>query len=107
MSKAIKPGALVAGAAVRVVSPASGPDRQAFGRGVEELERLQYRVRLASPELRADGYFAGPLAKRAAELQSALLDDENQALIAPRGGYGTASVLDLHKFTRVPRPKLV
>jgi muramoyltetrapeptide carboxypeptidase len=107
MSKAIKPGALVAGGAVRVVSPASVPDRAAFGRGVSELERLEYRVRLASPELHPDGYFAGPVAKRAAELQAALLDDQNQAIIAPRGGYGTASVLDHLTFARAPRPKLV
>ena len=97
----------MAGGAVRVVSPASAPDRNAFGRGVEELERLQYRVRLASPEMHADGYFAGPLAKRAAELQAALLDDENQAVMAPRGGYGTGPVLDLLSFPRAPRPKLV
>lgn len=107
MTKAIKPGALVAGGAVRVVSPASPPDRNAFGRGVEELERLEYRVRLASPEMHPDGYFAGPLAKRAAELQAALLDDQNQAIIAPRGGYGTAPVLDRLTFARPPRPKLV
>jgi muramoyltetrapeptide carboxypeptidase len=107
MIKAIKPGALVVGGAVRVVSPASAPDREAFGRGVEELERLEYRVRLASPELRPDGYFAGPLAKRAAELQAALLDDENQAVIAPRGGYGTGPVLERLSFSRAPRPKLV
>jgi muramoyltetrapeptide carboxypeptidase len=107
MTKVAKPGALVAGGAVRVVSPASASDRNAFGRGVEELERLQYRVRLASPEMHADGYFAGPLAKRAAELQAALLDDENQAIMAPRGGYGTGPVLDLLSFPRAPRAKLV
>jgi muramoyltetrapeptide carboxypeptidase len=107
MARTIKAGAFVAGGAVRVVSPASSPDRNAFGRGVEELERLQYRVRLASPEMHPDGYFAGPPAKRAAELQAALLDDQNNAIIAPRGGYGTGPVLDLLEFTRVPRPKLV
>jgi len=107
MGKLIKPGALVAGGAVRVVSPASAPDRHAFGRGVEELERLEYRVRLASPEMHPDGYFAGPLAKRAAELQAALTDDANQAVISPRGGYGTGPVLDLLKFSRAPRAKLV
>jgi muramoyltetrapeptide carboxypeptidase len=107
MTKVIKPGALVAGDAVRVVSPASPPDRNAFSRGVAELERLQYRVRLASPEMHADGYFAGPVAKRAAELQGALLDDENRAVVCPRGGYGTGPVLDLLKFVRAPRAKLV
>jgi muramoyltetrapeptide carboxypeptidase len=107
MAKAIKPRALVAGGAVRVVSSASPPDRNSFARGVAELEHLQYRVRLASPEMRPDGYFAGPLAKRAAELQAALLDDQNQAIIAPRGGYGTGPVLDVLKFAHPPHPKLV
>ena len=107
MAKAIKAGALVAGGSVRVVSPASTPDRNAFARGVAELEQLQYRVRLASPEMHVDGYFAGPLSKRAAELQTALLDDQNQAVISPRGGYGTGPVLDLLNFSRAPRPKLV
>jgi len=107
MAKVIKPPALVAGGAVRIVSPASSPERSAFGRGVAELERLEYRVRLASPEMRADGYFAGPLAKRAAELQAALLDSQSQAIIVPRGGYGTGPVLDKLNFGRAPRPKLV
>jgi muramoyltetrapeptide carboxypeptidase len=107
MAKTIKAGALVAGGAIRVVSPASPPDRNSFARGVAELEQLQYRVRLASPEMRPDGYFAGPLAKRAAELQTALLDDENQAIVFPRGGYGTGPVLDRLTFARPPHPKLV
>lgn len=107
MAKLIKPRALVAGGSVRIVSPASAPERTAFGRGVAELERLQYRVRLASPEMHADGYFAGPLRKRVAELQAALLESEGQAILCARGGYGTASVLEDLALTRAPRPKLV
>jgi len=107
MAKVIKPRALVAGGAVRVVSPASAPERSAFGRGVAELERIEYRVRLASPEMRADGYFAGPLARRAAELKAALLDSESQAIVCARGGYGSAAVLDKLDLRRAPRPKLV
>ena len=107
MAKAIKPEALVAGGAVRVVSPASAPDRNAFGRGVAELERLEYRVRLASPEMSADGYFAGPVARRTAELKAALLDSESPAIVCTRGGYGSAAVLDRLEMGRAPRPKLV
>jgi muramoyltetrapeptide carboxypeptidase len=109
MGKPIKPPALVAGGAVRVVSPASAPDRAEFGHGVEELGRLEYRVLLASPEMRPDGYFAGPLAKRAAELKAALLDGECRAIVCARGGYGTAAVLERleTEITRPPRPKLV
>ena len=107
MGKVIKPPALVAGCAVRVVSPASAPERGAFGRGVAELERLEYRVRLASPEMNADGYFAGPLARRAAELKTALLDGESAAMVCARGGYGSAAVLDKLEIGRAPHPKLV
>jgi muramoyltetrapeptide carboxypeptidase len=107
MTKPIKAAALAPGGAIRVVSPAGAPDRNAFADGVAELERLQYQVRLASPEMRPDGYFAGPVAKRTAELQAALLDDRNQAVMAPRGGYGTAAVLHLLKLSRAPRSKLV
>jgi muramoyltetrapeptide carboxypeptidase len=107
MAKVIKPRALTAGSAVRVVSPASSPDRSAFGRGVAELERLEYRVLLASPEMKPDGYFAGPLAKRAAELKAALLDRESLAIICARGGYGSAAVLDELDVRRAPHPKLV
>ncbi len=107
MAKVIKPPALRRGHYVRIISPASAPERESFSRGVAELERLEYRVRLASPEMRPEGYFAGPLAKRAAELQSALLDDHSQAVIAARGGYGTGPVLGALKFARKPRPKLI
>jgi muramoyltetrapeptide carboxypeptidase len=107
MAKVIKPPALVTGGTVRVISPASAPERSAFGRGVAELERLEYRVRLASPEMNPDGYFAGPLARRAAELKAALLDGESAAILCARGGYGTAAVLDKLEMGRAPRPKLV
>jgi muramoyltetrapeptide carboxypeptidase len=107
MAKAIKPRALARGGTVRVVSPASAPERAAFGRGVGELERLEYRVRLASPEMHPDGYFAGPVARRTAELQAALLEDDSAAVVCARGGYGTATVLDKLEMGRAPRPKLV
>ena len=72
-----------------------------------ELERLGYRVRFASPEMKPDGYFAGSLARRAAELKAALLDAEAQAIICVRGGYGSGMLLDGLASLRLSRPKLV
>jgi muramoyltetrapeptide carboxypeptidase len=106
MAKTVKPPALTNGSAVRVISPASPAERASFGYGVAELERLGYRVLLASPELRAEGYFAGPLAKRAAELKAALLDEDASAMVCARGGYGSASVLSAMDVKRA-RPKLL
>jgi muramoyltetrapeptide carboxypeptidase len=41
------------------------------------------------------------------ELQAALLDSENPAIICARGGYGSAAVLDKLDLGRAPHPKLV
>ena len=72
-----------------------------------ELERLGYRVRFASPEMKPDGYFAGSLARRAAELKAALLDAEAQAIVCVRGGYGSGMLLESLRSLRLSRPKLV
>ena len=93
MRKSVKPPALAPGGLIRTISPASPAQAEAVSRGVAELERLGYRVRFASPEMKPDGYFAGSLARRAAELKAALLDAEAQAIICVRGGYGSGMLL--------------
>jgi len=101
-----KPPALVPGALVRVVSTASPADRDALGRGLAELERLGYRPRVGAA-MRPDGYFAGSIARRKAELEEALTDRDASAVICTRGGYGTATLLDELQLPRGLRPKLV
>ena len=107
MNKPVKPPALAPGGLIRTISPASPAQAEAVSTGVAELERLGYRVRFASPEMKPDGYFAGSLARRAAELKSALLDAEAQAIISVRGGYGSGMLLDGLGSLRLSRPKLV
>jgi muramoyltetrapeptide carboxypeptidase len=107
MKKTVKPAALAPGGLVRTISPASPAQADAIGSGVAELERIRYRVRFASPEMKPDGYFAGSLVRRAAELKAALLDDEADAIICTRGGYGSGMLLDGLGALRLTRPKLV
>lgn len=103
---AIKPAALGPGGLIRVISTASPADRDALGRGIAELERLGYRVRTGAA-MQSDGYFAGSLLRRKAELESAFLDPEATAVICARGGYGTAALLDAVELPRGLRPKLL
>lgn len=105
-SKVVKPQALAPGDLVRVISPAGPAQPAAINRGVAELERLGYRVRFASPEMKPDGYFSGSLARRASELAVALLDVESRAIICVRGGYGSAMLLEELQSLRLKRPKL-
>ena len=107
MGKSLKPPALAPGGLIRVISPASPAKAEAVSLGVAELERLGYRVRFASREMKPDGYFAGSLARRAAELKAALLDTEARAVICVRGGYGSGMLLDGLGALRLSRPKLV
>jgi muramoyltetrapeptide carboxypeptidase len=112
MNKPVKPPALAPGGLIRTISPASPAQAEAISAGVAELERLEYRVRFASPEMKPDGYFAGSLARRAvarraAELKAALLDAEAQAIICVRGGYGSGMLLEGLGALRLSRPKLV
>ena len=101
-----KPPALVPGGLVRVISPASPADRDALGRGIAELERLGYHVRTGAT-MSPDGYFAGSLLRRKAELESAFRDPDVTAVICARGGYGTAALLDQIRLPRGLRPKLL
>ena len=91
---------------MRVISTASPADRAALGRGLAELDRLGYRPRVGAA-MRPDGYFAGSLARRKAELEAALADPDVSAVICARGGYGTATLLDQLRLPRGLRPKLV
>jgi muramoyltetrapeptide carboxypeptidase len=106
-SKAVKPPALAPGDEVRLISPASSAQPEAISLGIAELERLGYRVRRTSPEMKPDGYTAGPLLRRAAELESALRDPATRAMICIRGGYGSAMLLDRLQSFKLTRPKLL
>jgi muramoyltetrapeptide carboxypeptidase len=107
MSKSVKPPGLAPGGLIRAISPASPAQTAAISLGVAELERLGYRVRFASPEMKPEGYLAGSLVRRAAELKAALLDPEAQAIVSVRGGYGSGMLLESLGSLRLSRPKLV
>lgn len=104
-ARARKPLALSPGGLIRVVSPSSPPDRDAFGRGIAELERLGYQVRTGAA-MPPDGYFAGSVARRKAELEAALQDAGASAVICSRGGYGSATLLGEIRLPRSAKPKL-
>ena len=83
------PGDLVA-----VVATAGQPDEAALRSGLDLL-RARYEVRTIR-DLPATPYgmYAGPDAVRRQELRWALTDPEVKAVVAARGGYGTARLLE-------------
>jgi muramoyltetrapeptide carboxypeptidase len=102
------PAALKPGDRIAIVSPASPFARQEFDAGVEELDRLGYLpVYDDSVFAREAGYLSGPAELRADAFMRYWSDPGVAALIAARGGFGSAHLLPLlNRDHLVATPKL-
>jgi len=105
MSQTLKPVALRAGDAVRVISLSSPVHEDRVRKGATELERLGFRVESDPAQVLAkDGFFAGSVEARSAALKSALHETGTRAVICSRGGYGVNYLLDsLHVALETPK----
>lgn len=106
MPKPRKPLALVPGSTIAVVAPASAAKEERIQRGCETLQRLDFRVRRYDANRDPDGYFSAPAAQRRKDLLDALARPDNRAVLCPRGGYGSAELLDGLKTDRLKQAKI-
>jgi muramoyltetrapeptide carboxypeptidase len=83
------------GARIAVVAPASPFTRQDFEAGVAELARLGYEPVHEDDVFARHGYVAGPPRVRADAFARHWTDPAVGALVAARGGYGSAQILPL------------
>jgi muramoyltetrapeptide carboxypeptidase len=108
MSVPIKPDRLSYGDAVGIVAPASAPlDPKTIDRGIEALERLGFKPRLAPNARKRWGFLAGSDRVRAGDLMRMFADRKVKAILCVRGGYGSARLLPLLDYRLVRRhPKI-
>lgn len=90
-----KPQRLAPGDRVALVAPASPFLRDQFVAGVAELERLGFDPVYDERIFLRDRFVAGDAATRAALVHQAWSDPTVRAVIAVRGGYGSAQLLPL------------
>ena len=99
---------LRAGDRVRLVSPASTPDRKEVERGARILESWGLRVELGAHVFDRHGhYLAGRDEDRLADLNEALRDPGVRAIFSTRGGKGSyriAHAIDFEAARRDPKP---
>jgi muramoyltetrapeptide carboxypeptidase len=91
----LKPSRLTAGDRVALVAPASPFQRVDFDAGVRELTTLGFQPVFDERVFERARFVAGSAAIRAAALQDAWRDPSIRAIIAVRGGYGSAQLLPL------------
>jgi muramoyltetrapeptide carboxypeptidase len=91
----IKPRRLAAGDRVALIAPASAFPREEFDAGCEELRRLGFEPVFDERVFERSRFAAGDARLRAAALSDAWTDPSVRALIAVRGGYGSAELLPL------------
>jgi muramoyltetrapeptide carboxypeptidase LdcA involved in peptidoglycan recycling len=92
------PRRLERGDLVGIVSPSSavaaGVPRR-FERGVSELERRGFRVRVGEHARSQTGWTAGAASERAADLHAMFADPEVRAIVCTIGGYNANQLLEL------------
>jgi muramoyltetrapeptide carboxypeptidase len=88
-----KPPALRPGDRIAVVAPASPFARDEFDAGIAEIRRLGFEPVFDESVFERTGYVAGSPAIRARAWQRAWDDPSIAALVAARGGYGSAQLL--------------
>jgi len=86
-----------------VVATAAAVEREHLERGVRELVKLGYRVKVSDHVLARDGILAGADYQRALELMRCFGDPGVRAIFAARGGYGSGRLLPLIDFDLVRR----
>lgn len=103
----LKPRMLLPGDHVRVLSPASTPDRQSVLRFVKILEGFGLTVSLGAHAFDKTLFLAGTDVQRLEDFNTALADPEVRAIVATRGGKGAYRLvdgLDYSAMQRDPKP---
>ena len=105
----LRPPILKQGDLVRLVSPASYPDKQGVEHNVKVLEGWGLRCETGLHVLDQHGYMAGTDVNRLSDLNDAFRNPEVRAIVATRGGAGAyriANDIDYAAVIKDPKPLL-
>jgi len=97
----VKPPRLQPGDRIALVAPASAFKRDEFDAGVAELGRLGFEAVYDERVFDRDRFVAGDPVTRVAALHDAWNDATIAAIVAVRGGYGSAQLLPLINVDRM------
>ncbi|KYD07902.1 LD-carboxypeptidase [Heyndrickxia sporothermodurans] len=96
------------GDTIGLIAPASPTNKDRTFKAIETIEHLGFRVIVGDSCFQVlGGYLAGTPKSRASELNSMFKDDEVDAILCLRGGYGTPQILTYLDYEMIAEnPKL-
>ena len=107
-AESLKGNALKQGDCIGIVAPASGIEDMNIADAINKLQNWGYKVKLSSNLYQQSGYLAGSDQMRADDLNNFFADDEVDAILCLRGGYGSGRILDLLNYEMIKQhPKMV
>jgi muramoyltetrapeptide carboxypeptidase len=104
-----KPTGLRPGDEIGIAAPAGPVDEVRLAKGVAELERLGFSVKVADGVLERKGFTAGPVETRVTQLHGLFADRSVAAVMCARGGAGAIQLLpylDRELLRANPKPFL-
>lgn len=102
-----QPAALHPGDTIAIVAPSAALADDSAQKGLEYIRSLGYKIKLSRSVTAHAGYLAGSDELRASDINSAFADDEVNAILCLRGGYGATRLLPLLDYeTIAAHPKL-
>lgn len=104
----ISPPYLSKGSTIGIVSTARKISREEIQNAVDKFERWGMKVALGKNLFKECDQFAGTAQERAADFQDMMDNEDVDAILCARGGYGTVQIIDLLDFTKFKKnPKWV
>lgn len=105
----IKPKRLEKGDTIGLVSPASRlPQKKQYDQIIQQVKDLGYKVKVGKNARERYGYLAGRDKQRAEDLNSMFADEEVDAIMPFRGGWGCNRILPLLDYDLIRKnPKIL
>lgn len=105
-----KPLKLRKGATIGIINPSfKNPDDvdTKYKKMVEEFEKRGYKIKYGKTYYAKEGYLAGSDVLRSQDVMDMFKDDEVDAIICMRGGYGATRMVDLLDYEEIEKhPKI-
>lgn len=103
----IKPKNLKTGDTIAIIAPSGEVNIEKINSAVKYFESKSYNVKLGNNLTKFKNYLAGSDNERAEDLNNAFLDEEVNAIICARGGYGAIRLLNKINYDAIKNnPKI-